>query len=279
MDLWGINVGYKFDCYKAEAEAYWFWKRDRTIETWGVSNNGINDVHTIGVRGSMDPIENFTVNGEIAGQFGSYQAWTAQTATRPRAAWAMDIATEWRGLMDKMAWKPKMGVEYVLYSGDQHEDGTGEDTSEYNGWDPMFRGKFDSAIREFVGTYYATYQYQPLYNDIPSCADASFTNQSQVIFSGSIQPMDCLTLKGNYNLFWVMEPYRQNCSGAIFGGGSQDDSSGFIGQEVDIQAIWDYTEDVSFGLLCGWFMPNADTYQNNNNAIASDIVGTVKVSF
>ena len=143
----------------------------------------------------------------------------------------------------------------------------------------MFRGKFDSAIREFVGTYYATYQYQSQANDVPSVADASFTNQSQVIFSGTIQPMDCLSLKGNYNLFWVMEPYNQRSSAAVLGGASQNDSSGFIGQEVDIQAIWDYTEDVSFGLLMGWFMPNADTYQNNNNAIASDIVGTVKVSF
>ncbi len=278
IDLWGVNVGYKFDCYKAEAEAYWFLKRDRSIETWGINNDGRNDVNTIGIRGSMDPIENFTVAGEIAGQFGRYQGSTVQTATRPRAAWAMDLSSEWRGLMDKMAWKPKVGVEYVLYSGDQHEDPTADDTSEYNGWDPMFRGKFDSAIREFVGTYYASYQYQAQANDMPSCADASFTNQSQVIFSGTIQPMDCLTLKGNYNLFWVMEPYSQaawnwNATSGYRG------SSGFIGQEVDVQAIWDYTEDVSFGLLMGWFMPNAETYQNNNNAIASDIVGTVKVSF
>jgi hypothetical protein len=54
---------------------------------------------------------------------------------------------------------------------------------------------------------------------------------------------------------------------------------GFIGNELDVQAIWDYTEDVSFGLLMGWFMPNGDVYYGGNNDTASDIVGTVKVSF
>jgi len=54
---------------------------------------------------------------------------------------------------------------------------------------------------------------------------------------------------------------------------------GFIGNEVDLQAIWDYTEDVSFGLLAGWFMPNGDVYYGGNDTIASDVVGTVKVSF
>jgi hypothetical protein len=278
VDLWGVNVGYKFDCYKAEAEAYWFLKRDRSVKAWG-NNNNSNDVNTVGIRGSMDPIECVTIAGEIAGQFGSFVETTRQSFTRDRAAWALDVSAEYRGLMDCWAWKPKTGVEYILYSGDSsanqlqnNQEGT------YTGWDRMFRGKYDSAIREWVGTYYTSYAYQPNAMKYPTVEDASWTNQSQLIFSGSLQPMDCLVLKGNYNLFWALQPYTIIATGGA-NPGTNTATGTFIGQEVDIQAIWDYTEDVSFGLLGAWFMPNGDTYYGGNNDMASDVVATVKVSF
>ena len=281
QDLWGINVGYKFDCYKAEAEAYWFLKRDHMTKAWGNNNNN-SDVNTIGIRGSMDPIECVTIAGEIAGQFGSFVQNTNQSFTRDRAAWALDVSAEYRGLMDCWAWKPKAGIEYILYSGDSSADQPqNNQTGTYTGWDRMFRGKYDSAIREWVGTYYASYAYapQPLRN--PTCEDASFTNQSQLIFSGSLQPMDCLTLKGNYNLFWALQPYMELGGRPVgtAGNGDRQATGSFIGQEIDLQAIWDYTEDVSFGLLLAYFAPNGDVYYGGNNDTASDIVGTVKVSF
>jgi hypothetical protein len=291
IDLWGINVGYKFDCYKAEAEAYWFWKRDHSLYSYNITK-GDNDVHTFGIRGSMDPIDCVTLSGEVAFQGGSYTANTNQLNTRDRAAWALDIAGEYRGFMDCWCWKPKMGVEYILYSGDKGTQGSdglnlfNNDTATYTGWDPMFRGKFDSAIREFVGSYYATYGYTARSQWIPSCADASFTNQSQFILSGSLQPMDCLTLKGNWNLFWTLEDYvvwpNLPLQQALNNSGSRqgEKRGGFIGNELDVQAIWDYTEDVSFGLLMGWFFPNGDVYYaGSNNATAQDIVATCKVSF
>jgi hypothetical protein len=199
--------------------------------------------------------------------------------------------------MDCWAWKPKMGIEYILYSGDKNpEDLANSTTNAYTGWDPMFRGKFDSAIREFVGLYYASYDYNPRANWFYSSADASFTNQAQLVLSGSVQPMDCLTLKGNWNLFWTLEDYvvwpnfgGQQAAGFPFTfaglagdaslSGAVQKRGGFIGNELDMQAIWDYTEDVSFGLLMGWFFPNAEVYYGGNNATAQDIVATVKVSF
>ena len=69
VDLYGANVGYKFDSYKAEAEGYWFSKRDRSIERWGPIKSN-NDVNTIGLRGSLDPLDVLTVYAEGAYQFG-----------------------------------------------------------------------------------------------------------------------------------------------------------------------------------------------------------------
>ncbi len=268
IDLWGINVGYKFDCYKAEAETYWFAKIDHSVSQWNSKAN--NDVHTIGIRGSMDPLEPITIAAEGAWQFGKYMGERNSQGNMSRQAWAMDISGEYR-LPEQFCWKPKMGIEYIIYSGDEQVNNPHERRGVFTGWDPMFRGKFDSAIREFVGTYYTTYDYQTRGDQLYSAPDASFTNQQQLIFSASIQPTDSLTIKGNYNLFWL-------CSGIQRSIATNDYQEGYIGSEFDMQYVWDYTEDVSFGLLTGWFFPSHQVYKNADKT-ATDIVGSVKVSF
>ncbi|MDD3904976.1 MAG: alginate export family protein [Candidatus Omnitrophica bacterium] len=270
INLWGVNVGYKFNKMNGEAEGYWFYKTDRgtLIPNKDLKANS-NDVYTIGARGSFDPISWVTLAGEGAWQGGQYIGNINQVNSRARSAFAMDFSGEVRYFTDKFAWKPKFGVEYIYYSGDPSSDNTPELAGGlYRGWDSMYRGKFDSAIREFVGKFYASTRYPVRTNYTQATADDSRTNQSQVIFLGSIQPMDSLTIKGNYNLFWNLEQYDQ----------AVDKSQGFVGQEIDLQANWDYTEDVSFGLLAGWFIPG-DVYYDGKSAVATDLVGSVKVSF
>ena len=287
VNLWGLNVGYKFDAYKGEAEAYWFWKQDRSMPIYNDLKYTTNDVHTFGLRGSFDPIDIITLAGEGAYQGGTYIGTQEQQGSRARSAWALDVSGECRYFTDKVAWKPKLGVEYVLYSGASPNDsengdqaaGIAQSDKLYTGWDMMYRGKFDSAIREFVGRFYQTHQYPADAGSVTSSSDASFTNQSQLIFSGSVQPMESLTLKANYNLFWNLQPYVGDITE-----NDANKTQGFIGQEIDLQANWDYTEDVSFGLLAGWFIPgdvyNATTSNGGNKAaVATDLVGTVKVSF
>ncbi len=278
IDLYGVNVGYKFDNYKAEAEAYWFWKQDRSIEQWGDTKaSGNNDIHTLGIRGSMDPITDVTLAGEVAYQLGSIVLATGQNQVNTRSAWALDVSGEYRGFMEKFAWKPKIGAEYIFYSGEQTNTNDNTATGVYHGWDPMFRGKYDSAIREFVGTYYTSYDYRTFNTGYPSAPDASFTNQNQMVFSGSLQPMESVLIKGNANMFWLNEGILAQNPGIRQGVGN-DIVKGYIGTEFDVQAIWDYTEDVSFGLLAAWFVPGSEVYQNADKT-ASDIVGTCKVSF
>ncbi len=280
VDLWGGNVGYKFDAYKAEAEGYWFFKKDKSVERWGpVKSN--NDVHTIGIRGSMDPIDVVTLAAEGAYQFGSFVGNRSQINNRDRSAFAIDIAGELRYFTEKFAWKPKLGIEYVLYSGNEPEENPAVTAGNYEGWDPVYRGKFDSAIREFVGRYYASYAYPSRANYVISNSDAAFTNQHQVVFSGSIQPIESLTLKGNYNLFWTVEDYFYDTGrvgAATNANADPRNLGGFIGQEIDLQANWDYTEDVSFGLLTAWLVPGTKVYRNADK-VATDVVGSVKVSF
>ena len=266
-DLWGVNVGYKFCKYNGEAEGYWFYKKDELAKLMNIKDG--NDVWTVGARGSMDPISWVTLAAEGAYQGGEYIGNALQTASRQRSAWALDASGEVRYFTDKFCWKPKLGVEYIYYSGDKNEEDNDSNNvgGTYTGWDPMYRGKYDSAIREFVGKFYQTARYPTNLSQTQTSADASYTNQHQVIFSGSVQPMDSLTLKANFNLFWNQYDYTSNAK-----------SGGWVGDEVDLSANWDYTEDVSFGILAGWFMPG-EVYYDQNKAPATDLVGTMKVSF
>ena len=268
VDLWGTNVGYKFDAYKGEAEGYWFYKRDRQVKSYADISIGANDINTIGLRGSFDPIDIITVYAEFAGQFGNYMGSYLQFSNRTRIAGALDVGAECRYFTDKWAWKPKLGFEYIWYSGNQDEGGLAASGSgQYHGWDPMFRGKSDSLIREFTGRYYFSQDYPFDVVRYYNSADNSFQNQHQVIFSGSVQPMDSLKLTGNLNLFWNQFAYRQN----------DTRTQGYVGTELDLGASWDYTEDVSFGLAAGWFKPG-EVYKTGGDP-ATDVVGTVKVSF
>src|SRR3989338_7603632 len=78
VDLYGVNVGYKFDSYKAEAEGYWFFKNDDMVDRWGAIKSD-NDVHTLGLRGSFDPIDVLTIALEGAYQGGQYLGSRIQT--------------------------------------------------------------------------------------------------------------------------------------------------------------------------------------------------------
>ena len=254
------------------------------IDVTAALKDRTNNVQTVGLRGSFDPIDTMTIAAEGAYQGGNYVGSATQTNNDGRSAWAMDVSVESRMFTDKFSWKPKIGAEFIWYSGaDERFDSSGT-SGTYNGWDPMYRGKFDSAIREFVGWFYQSGRYGSSADQLVQSPDAAFTNQYQVIFLGSIQPIESLTIKANYNLFWNQKKYEVDDS----------KSKGFIGQEIDINTTWDYTEDVSFGLLTGFFVPGTvyDTASTGNgmyvdpvtgsttgSEIATTIVGTVKVSF
>jgi hypothetical protein len=268
VDLYGVNVGYKFNAYKGEAEGYWFYKKDNQVDKFWDGKNPGNNVHNIGIRGSFDPIDVITLAGEAVVQGGTYVGSRYQRAWRNRLAGALDGSLECRYWADKFTWKPKLGTEYIWYSGNENEANPAQATGTFTGFDGMYRGKFDSAIREFVGKFYASGRYGQQTDRLQSMPDASWTNQSQLIFLGSVQPMESVLLKANYNLFWNMAKYDV----------SDAKSNGFVGQEIDLVANWDYTEDVSFNLLAGWFIPGA-VYDRKTNNTATDVVGSVKVSF
>jgi len=287
-DLYGLNVGYIFDVYNAEAEAYWFNKRDKKVENFNIKEGNI--IHTMGLRGSCDPIENWTVAAESAFQWGQYVGTRDQLNKRDRSAFAIDASLECRHFQQQYSWKPKLGAEYIYYSGNKNiEDEMTENhnlsvvSGTYTGWDRMYRGKFDSAVREFMGTYYLSNQdvNNARVGSYYSYPDASDQNQHQIIVIGSVQPTDSLTVDCRYINFWQQYEtghFDTRYAPHTASNGRWVKDASYLGGEVDVELTWDYTEDVSFGLLCAWFFPGSHYYDQSND-VAQDIVGTVKLSF
>ena len=319
-DLAGANVAYKFDVYNAKAEGYYFFKKDdnfnselgyihpvdvanvaalRAAQGAGlaapvaftdVSVLGVgprsyeqNRVHVIGLRGDIEPVENLTLQGEGAFQWGKlydpegpFNATTTQgPINRSRRAWAVDLSGNY--LWKDVDYKPNLGLGYVFRSGNKQGN-----SGNFNGWDPMFRGKFYSLIRDYQYGAGAAYDMQGgnIYRTLDYLAPSGATNSHLFYVDGGLVPMEDLTLKTRYLNWWAVEKvtnYIPNLAQSSRGGKH-------IGQEIDTSLVYDYTEDVQFDLSGGIFIPGALFDDNtdaatkgNDNALI--VTGGVKVVF
>ena len=250
VDLWIANVNYQFAEYNAVAEGCYVGELDRnTLAGVAATSSVVNDTHTIGGRVQFDPISQITLGGELAYQFGGYRAAVIDPE-RDRSAWGSNIFGTYRW---DSTWKPELTLEYVHFSGEADTTAT---TADYGAWNAMFaRGKFWTAYADFREYVFGTAD--------PSDQPAT-TNQNLLQVKGSLKPMEDLLLEGSFNYVWTDESI----------GGRSDE----LGYEIDLRAVYDYTEDVSFGLLGAWFVPG-EFYSSPNDETALDLVSSVKVAF
>ncbi len=257
-DLYIANVNYKFAEYNAVAEAYYVGEFDRNALRSTTAGTKDNETDTIGGRVQFDPISQITLGGELAYQFGDYRA-TVSAPNRDRQAWAADIFGTYRW---DNTWKPEATLEYVHFSGES-DLGAGA-TGSYGAWNSLYRGRFWTAYGDFREFVYATGD---------AVDQPATTNQDLIQVKGALKPLEDLLLEASFTYFWTPETVHSTP-----GVQSSSTRNKDIGWEIDLQATYDYTEDVSFGLLAGWFVPG-NFYQSPDDATAVDLVSSVKVSF
>jgi len=258
VDLYIANVNYKFAEYNAVAEAYYVGEFDRNALRSTTAGTKDNETDTIGGRVQFDPISQITLGGELAYQFGDYRA-TVSAPNRDRQAWAADIFGTYRW---DNTWKPEATLEYVHFSGES-DLGAGA-TGSYGAWNSLYRGRFWTAYGDFREFVYATGD---------AVDQPATTNQDLIQVKGALKPLEDLLLEASFTYFWTPETVHSTP-----GVQSSSTRNKDIGWEIDLQATYDYTEDVSFGLLAGWFVPG-NFYQSPDDATAVDLVSSVKVSF
>lgn len=162
---------------------------------------------------------------------------------------------------------PTLGYLYVWVSGDNDATAAHVDTSSYSGvsseekytaWDPFY---------EDVGS-------PKLYNAL-----FSMTNMQIHQFTLEAKPLEDVTASLSWAGLWLVQDTVNTTDVALLQPDNVSTASTvttpgkkMIGQEVDLAATYDYTEDVQFGANVGVFMPGSLFAKSNRDAASQAMV-------
>lgn len=272
VDLYGINAGYQFkDNWGTLAEGYYWGKINSNLKkTLSAVPDKVDQVHTIGARVSTNPTKKLNLQQEIAAQFGEKisPATTTGALNRERRAWAAQtIAMYTPGIK----YNPTMGMIYSYFSGDANRDAAANApalSKKYHAWDPMFENQTAGHI---INALY------------PS------SNSHNLDFMVKFNPIEDVWVQLDVVHQLMAKASSQNGQQALndyepSGGNYFNRKQTDIGQEVDINVVYNYTEDVQFGLLAGWFWPGKAYRATDNDGLmqkttAVEAIASCKVSF
>ena len=85
--------------------------------------------------------------------------------------------------------------------------------------------------------------------------------------------MEDLKLTAAWWYFWATDDYH-----FVTASPTSSTLNDGIGNEIDLAAIYSYTEDVTFTMMADWFIPG-DLYQSPFDDTATQLIGEVKVVF
>jgi hypothetical protein len=260
--LLGVNGSYVLNS-KTTLEGYWFERQmGKKATNTGLAGVKKEDrVDTVGARIVAAPIENLVYQLEAAYQFGKRATQLTDNVVGPeqsvnRKAWALEASATY-GLPSKR-FSPTLTTSYAYFSGD-HENGfIDNNRGAWRGWDPMFEDQTAGHIAN------------------------ALLNQTNAHVIGAIataKAMEDVNLKGEYYAIWWAKAFPENTLGATMRGDPiRMTERRFAGQELDLSATYDYTEDVQFALLGGMLFPGP-SFQKGSDTRATEVIGSMKVTF
>lgn len=255
-DLYGINWNYDGGVY-----GLWdfglFHNRSNVVgsdiegQLWALSVRG---------EGTLPQITNGTLalKGEIVKEWGMVEQnqtiGTALTGDAERLdAWGGYVEGEYT--FDN-AYAPYFGLGYIYMSGDD----TGSDRIEQ--FNPLFE---DEKFGEIADVVYGQY----LLTSSPSntslrVSDAAMTNVQIWKLSTGFNPTENTALDLTFYSLTAPEEVL-SLSGTI------DDQRHYIGSEYDLDFTYNYSEDVTFGLLYALFIPGNFFEMGDDDTAAFDV--------
>lgn len=260
-ELFGVDVNYALR-KTTNVEGYLFEKRigkNRNVGSGAPNKTDRTDV--LGGRVVDTSIKDLMLSLEAAYQFGKFVD-TVNNKVEPRRAWALEAYANYT--FSKLKYTPSLAAMYSYFSGD---NGSSSAAGGYRGnkaWDPMYENQKSGDI-----------------------ANALFNQSNAHIFGGiaTMKPMDDIILKGEYYAYWWAKAFNEGQSILDVRGDSYTMTQRrFAGQEVDLTGIYNYTEDVSFSLMGGCFVPGSSFAKQTSSGvrqkkIASEVIGSMKVTF
>jgi hypothetical protein len=276
-DVYGYNANYQLsDPWSTVVEQYFFSRINGAgfVGAGPVENKG-NTLFVPGLRASTNPTKSLNLQGEVAWQLGnaevldtSANANGAQFNGEHRNAMAAQfLATYTLPFLDK--YKPSVNAAYTYVSGDKNAD------TDYTGT-AVKTAKYYSAWDEFNTIQGAGTIYRAIF---------PMSDESIVSAGASIAPLEDVTAAVTWSGIWAPAPYSaQNPltllqpDGTTVTGVANPKDASWVGNETDVNLTYNYTEDVTFGLNLGWFVPG-DVFSSSNHEAASQAIANVGVKF
>jgi len=275
VNLYGINARYDFDDYDAIGEAYWFCKKAQSSETTighpaaVTGNSKAEYIHNAGLRGSAVPMEDLTVQLEGVYQFGDFTGAQFGKQTHisgKRSAWALQAMADY-DLPVLTEYSPTVSASYTYLTGEKETDNI---DGTFHGWDPMYEGQNPGNIINSL--FY-------------------FTGIQAATLTGSIEPIEDLTVTANSVYAWFTSEYEKGSTiyppSPTYSDTLIVSGESALGWETDVILTYDYTEDVQLGLTTGLFIPGAafrpyttpGDYSRGNDENAWEAIASMKVTF
>jgi len=271
-DLYGINASYDVGSYDAEVEGYWLLNRNNDKTATDATGDAID---TIGIRGSLVPIDNLNLSGEIAFQSGDF------TSTREQDAMAYQIAADYALADFSIPWtsieigSPILKLGYTHYDGEEVVN-----SGDHSAWIPLYEDQTHGIVANYI---------------LGGVNGGQNSNANILNVGASIVPIEDLTVSLDYYNFSLDEKLvagnndLASTGSALDWGNIPDESDYFmfadddLGYEIDLALNYDYSEDVKMGLCAGLFNPgdafDGSSGDTTNSQSAMEVLATLDVAF
>jgi len=282
-DVFGANANYQLsDPMNTLLEVYFFSRLNGngfTGANTGIGGATFDKGDTLfvpGLRVSTNPVKGLNTQVELAWQFGRHPMGSVgvgpntQEAERREAMAAQFMASYALPVMEK--YKPTVNASYTYVSGDKNSAVNNnqdhvKSAKVFRAWDPFNENQGSGTI------------YNTLF---------SLTNMHIISVGASVNPLEDVTVSGTWSGLWeAMRAGPQNPLQLLQPDGGtttinpavttkRDPRS--LGNEWDANLSYAYTEDVTFGVSVGWFVPGS-VFQSVNKNTASQAMADVAVKF
>jgi hypothetical protein len=275
-DVYGYNANYQLsDPWSTVVEQYTFARINGSgyQAAGGFAGSKGDTLYVPGLRASTNPTKSLNLQAEVAGELGEIEVANSsisnqQEGENRRAMAAQVLATYSLPVMEK--YKPSVNASYTYVSGDKNV-GTNYDGS------PVKTAKTYTAWDEFNTIQGAGTIYRAIF---------PMSNENIVSAGASVAPLEDVTAAVTWSGLWTPSRFDNSQNQLVIYQPAStttvteqvNKNAYWLGNETDINLTYNYTEDVTFGLNVGWFVPG-DVFTANNHDTASQAIANVGVKF
>ncbi len=278
VDLYGINANWNLgDERNTGIEGYFFAKINQEDLTGMPTGQKADTVYVPGMRIYSNPIEGMYTSVEVAWQRGNNASVGDNNGADnlKREAMGAQVIGSYAIPGDTLSqYSPVLSGSYTYVSGDSNPDDERDPNApasqeKWTAWDDMFEDQSGGTIYNTLFDLTNSHIYN---------AGLQMTPMEDVIAKISWwgiwldKEMDEADSDSTTSDFIMRQPDGTTTTPVV----SLDETH--VGNELDVDLVFNYTEDVQLGFSAGWFFPG-DVFSEDNDDVAKQFLTKVGVNW